>query len=68
MSAVAAPAICVVLHDVAAGTQAACERVMRAVAEVADVPLTLLAVPRYHQQPSTAEFERWLDGRRRAGD
>ena len=65
---VAAPVICVVLHDVAAGTQAACERVMRAVAEVADVPLTLLAVPRYHQQPSTAEFERWLDGRRRAGD
>lgn len=63
--------LCVVLHDVAAPTQPACERVVAAVAEAAggiDVPLTLLVVPRYHCQPSTPDFERWLDGRRRAGD
>ena len=65
----AAPSICVVLHDVAAGTQPACERVMQAVADVAgDIPLTLLAVPRYHGEPSTAGFERWLGDRARAGD
>ena len=68
-SATAAPSICVVLHDVAAGTQPACERVMRAVAEVAgDIPLTLLAVPRYHGEPSTAGFDRWLGERAAAGD
>ena len=70
MSTAVVSAVCVVLHDVAAGTQAACERVMHAVADVAGdaAPLTLLAVPRYHGQPSTAAFDRWLGDRSRAGD
>ena len=69
MNGSVSPALCVVLHDVAAGTQSACERVMRAVADVAgSVPLTLLAVPRYHRQPSTASFDGWLGDRGRAGD
>lgn len=55
--------LCVVLHDVAPATQAACDRVLRAVREVADLPLTLLAVPRYHCEPSTPAFAEWLGER-----
>lgn len=62
------PALCVVLHDVAPPTRAACERVMRSIAAIGDVPLSLLAVPRYHHAPRDAEFERWLQGRARHGD
>lgn len=65
----AAPAtLCVVLHDVATSTRAACERALRAVAEVAPVPLTLLAVPRYHHETPSADFEQWLGARSRGGD
>ena len=60
--------LCVVLHDVAPSTQAACERTMRAVAEVAPVVLTLLAVPRFHGEPATPAFEQWLGERSRSGD
>ncbi|NUZ05563.1 DUF2334 domain-containing protein [Piscinibacter koreensis] len=63
-----AAVLCVVLHDVATSTRAACERVMRAVTEVAPVPLTLLAVPRYHHETPSAAFEQWLGERSRAGD
>jgi predicted deacetylase len=63
-----AGSLAVVLHDVAAGTQAACERLIAAVHEVADVPLTLLAVPRYHCAPSTRDFIDWLDDRYVRGD
>jgi predicted deacetylase len=52
--------LAVVLHDVAPSTQHACERVMDAVAEVADVPLTLLVVPRYRCEPMPGSFVRWL--------
>lgn len=62
------PQLCVVLHDVAASTLDACERVVSAVAEVAPVPLTLLAVPRYHCEPSPAVFGQWLGQRGAAGD
>ena len=54
------PSLAVVLHDVAPSTQHACERVMDAVAEVADVPLTLLVVPRYRCEPMPGSFVRWL--------
>ncbi|MGZ5132667.1 MAG: DUF2334 domain-containing protein [Caldimonas sp.] len=60
--------VCVVLHDVAASTRAACGRTLAAVAEVADVPLTLLAVPRYHGEAPTRELEEWLGMRSRRGD
>ena len=59
--------VCVVLHDVAASTRAACQRTLDAIAEVGDVPVTFLAVPHYHGETPTAEFEAWLDQRARAG-
>jgi predicted deacetylase len=62
------PSLCVVLHDVAPATRTACEGLLRAVAEVGSVPLTLLAVPRYHCQPTSPSFEHWLVERYRAGD
>jgi predicted deacetylase len=62
------PSLAVVVHDVAAATQGACERLLAAVREVADVPLTLLAVPRWHGNPSTRRFADWLDDRRVRGD
>lgn len=42
------PRLCVALHDVSPHTWPACERVIRAVRKVAEVPLTLLLVPAYH--------------------
>jgi predicted deacetylase len=63
-----AASICVVLHDVAPATREACERVLRAVADVAPLPLTLLAVPRYHCAPTRVGFEQWLVERHRGGD
>ena len=60
--------VCVVLHDVAASTRAACLRVLEAIAEVAELPVTLLAVPRYHDETPTPEFEAWLGQRSRRGD
>lgn len=64
----AAAAICVVLHDVAPDTRAACERVLDAVADVQQAPVTLLAVPRYHGAPRSPLFERWLHERSLCGD
>ncbi|NBD22125.1 DUF2334 domain-containing protein [Aquabacterium fontiphilum] len=53
-----APALMsIVIHDVAPVNWAACQRVMRAVREIGNVPMTLLAVPRFHLRPSTPEFE-----------
>jgi predicted deacetylase len=60
--------LCVVLHDVAASTRAACARTLAAVAEVADVPVTLLAVPRYHGDPATPDLVEWLGARSKKGD
>jgi predicted deacetylase len=62
------PSLAVVLHDVAPATQAACARMLEAVREVADVPITLLAVPRYHCEPSPRAFIDWLDDRYVRGD
>lgn len=52
------PRICVTLHDVAPLTWPACMRVLAAVREVADIPLTLLLVPRFHGTGPHARFER----------
>jgi hypothetical protein len=41
-------ALCVSIHDVAPATWPACQRLLRAIQEVADIPLTLLVVPCYH--------------------
>ena len=61
--------ICIVLHDAAPATRSACLRTLAAVRDVAgDVPLTLLAVPRYHDDPTTTEFEAWLGERSSRGD
>jgi predicted deacetylase len=62
------PAVCVVLHDVAGSTLAGCERVIEAVAAVAPLPQTLLAVPRHHGQAPTPAFEQWLGARQAGGD
>ncbi len=47
----------VVIHDVAPANWAACQRVLHAVAEVGDIPVTLLVVPRFHLQARQASFE-----------
>ena len=60
--------VCVVLHDVAASTRAACMRTLAAVAEVAELPTTLLVVPRHHGEPATPELLEWLRLRSRKGD
>ena len=41
-------ALCVAIHDVAPATWAECLHLLRAVREVADIPLTWLVVPHYH--------------------
>ena len=59
------PCVCVVVHDVADATQSACERLIAAIEAVGPVPLTLLAVPRYHGTPASPGLGRWLDERYR---
>ena len=41
-------ALCVSIHDVAPATWPACLRLLQAIREVADIPVTLLVVPCYH--------------------
>jgi hypothetical protein len=60
--------VCVVLHDVAPSTRAACARALKAVADVAAVPMTLLAVPHYHGDAPDPEFDAWLGQRNKRGD
>ena len=62
------PAMSVTLHDVAPATLQACEFLVRRVAELGPIPLTLLVAPRYHGGRSTPRFERWIDTRLRRGD
>jgi predicted deacetylase len=42
------------IHDVAPATWDGCERLARAIREVADIPLTWLVVPRYHERNETS--------------
>ena len=61
--------VTVVLHDVAATTLAACDRVLAAVRDVAGaIPVTHLVVPRHHGAAPTAAFAAWLDARVADGD
>ena len=62
------PTLCVVLHDVAPSTRGACDRMLDAIGDVAELPLTLLAVPRYHCEPTSGGFEHWLVERFGCGD
>ncbi len=50
MSPTEPPFLCVSIHDVAPSTWDGCERLARAIREVADIPLTWLVVPQYHGQ------------------
>lgn len=60
--------LCVSLHDVAPATWAACQRVLAAVREVAEIPLTLLVVPAYHGKCSAQpEFEQAISAQLAAG-
>jgi hypothetical protein len=60
--------VCVVVHDVAPSTRSACIRTLGAIAEVAELPLTLLAVPHYHGDATSSDFEAWLSQRHQRGD
>lgn len=55
--------LCVSVHDVAASTWPQCERLLSAVHEVADIPLTLLVVPAYHHHrvADGADYHRRLE-------
>lgn len=60
--------LCVSLHDVAPATWPHCQKVLAAVGDVADIPLTLLVVPAYHGQCSALpEFERAIGAQLAAG-
>lgn len=60
--------LCVSLHDVAPVTWPQCQRVLAAVREVADIPLTLLVVPAYHGASSAqAQFESAMSAEVAAG-
>jgi uncharacterized protein len=60
--------VCVVLHDVATSTRAACQRTLNAIRQVGELPVTLLAVPRYHGETPAKDFVAWLGQRARGGD
>ncbi len=61
--------VCIVLHDAATSTRAACVRTLAAVRDVAgDAPVTLLAVPKHHGNEPSTELEAWLGDRLRRGD
>lgn len=65
----APPALCLSLHDVAPSTWPACQRLLAAIEAVADVPVTLLVVPRYHRRDDGGPaFRRVLEQRLAHGD
>ncbi len=66
--AIPPPTICVVVHDAAPATWAVCRRLIAAIDDVTRLPLTLLAVPRYHCGPRQPAFEAWLRARASQGD
>ncbi len=60
--------LCVSLHDVAPATWPRCQRVLSALREVAEVPVTLLVVPAYHGACSAQpEFEQAMSAQLAAG-
>jgi uncharacterized protein len=62
--------LCVSIHDVAPQTWPQCRQLLAVIADVADIPVTLLVVPRYHRLPlrETAGYERELERRLVRGD
>jgi predicted deacetylase len=61
--------LCVSIHDVAPATWAECERLARALRQVADIDLTWLVVPHYHGRDDADEAMRaGLDGMLARGD
>lgn len=56
------------VHDVAPATQARCEALLARIERIAPIRCTLLVVPHYHGEPSTAPFEQWLERRLHSGD
>ncbi len=66
-----AHSLIVSVHDVAPPTLASCERLVRAIDAVADIPLTLLVVPDYHRRglaAATSRYRAWLETRAARGD
>jgi predicted deacetylase len=63
-------ALCVSMHDVAPHTMTECEKLLRAIEMVADIPVTLLVVPAYHRLPVLDEsaYIQFLENRLSRGD
>jgi hypothetical protein len=63
-------ALCVSIHDVAPETWSRCQHWLQAIHAVANIPVTLLAVPYYHRYPAhrAVEFDCILEKRLAAGD
>ena len=63
------PMLCVSIHDVAPGTWEECARLARAMRQAADVRLTWLVVPRYHDRlENETAMRRGLDAALARGD
>ena len=63
------PLLCVSIHDVAPATWDDCARLAAALREVADIPLSWLVVPRYHDRPGDdAAMRAGLDAALARGD
>jgi len=62
-------ALCVSLHDVAPPTWPLCERLLQAIGEVGEIPVTLLVVPAWHgDNAPDAAYEHMLESRLVRGD
>lgn len=63
-------ALCVSIHDVAPYHWGLCERLLRGIAEVAPLPVTLLVVPDFHRRGNVPPdwYREALDARLAAGD
>jgi predicted deacetylase len=62
------PSVVVMLREVAPANWEACQRVIDAIGEVAPIPLTLFAVPRYRGLRHSSAFDEALSARLHAGD
>lgn len=69
-SAYRRPALCVSMHDVSPHTWSQCDRLLQAVRQVANIPVTLLVVPAYHRRPDEnfSAYRHALDQRLADGD
>jgi uncharacterized protein len=63
-------ALCVSIHDVAPDTWSRCRLLLQAIHAVANIPVTLLAVPNYHRHNNYtySQFDRLLEKRLSLGD